>query len=562
MRWRYICAFCFFMLSFIAIVGKLYFWQIIDAEELSTLGQAQYTQQLTLQPQRGEIQTSDGFPIAANRISYRVFANPKAVIDQKKTADQLSPILQEDTATISGLLAADKYWISLKTQLDTKDKEKIDNLHLPGIGFEEEYGRFYPEASMAAQLLGFVGKDNFGSNKGYFGLEGYYDRQLLGRAGKAVIIHDALGRPVLTKLTNDAGQQDGRTLVLHIDRTVQYLVEQKLKDGIQKYGAQSGMAAIMDPHTGSIIAMSSFPAFDPRTYTDFDTSLYINPFITATYEPGSTFKPLVMSAALDAGLITPTTTCTICGGPVSIGGYDIHTWNDKYYENINMIDVMQHSDNTGMIFVSQKLGLDRMYRALQDFGIGESTKIDLEGELAPKLKPKDSWYAIDLATVAFGQGLAVTPIELLDAFSTIANGGARMEPQIVSQIITPDGQTISIPPKELSHPISSTTANVMKEILVNAVNKGEASFARIKGYRIAGKTGTASIPVSGHYDPTKTIASFIGFAPADNPKFIMLVILNRPSTSIYGAETAAPIFFDISKDLLSYYGIAPSGNDQ
>jgi cell division protein FtsI/penicillin-binding protein 2 len=225
-----------------------------------------------------------------------------------------------------------------------------------------------------------------------------------------------------------------------------------------------------------------------------------------------------------------------------------------------MIDVIQHSDNTGMVFVTQKLGLDGMINYLGKFGIGDSTNIDLQGEVSASLKPKSQWYAVDLATTGFGQGISITPIELLDATAAIANEGIRMEPQVVAAVRDADGNTTQIQPKALDAPINAETAKVMTQIMVNAVNKGEASWARLKGYSIAGKTGTASIPVSGHYDPTQTIASFVGFAPSDNPKFVMLVILNRPTASIYGADTAAPIFFDIAQSLLRYYGIPPEGN--
>lgn len=561
MTWRYHFTLVFFALAFFAITAKLFWWQAVKAEELSMLGEAQYSKNLQIPPVRGDIQASDDFPLATNKLSFLVFANPKEIKDKDNTASTLSPVLGIDSATISAALSQDKFWVPIKSSVSNEMKQRIDALHIPGVGFQEEYGRLYTEASMAAQLLGFVGKDTFGNDKGYFGLEGFYDRQLRGRPGQAMVINDAFGRPVLSRFTGDSGEQDGRSLVLHVDRAIQFLLESKLKEGIEKYGAESGMAAVMDPSTGGILAMSAFPSFDPRSYGTYDGSLYKNPFITDTYEPGSTFKPLVMAAALDKHLITPTSTCPICDKPVSVGGYDIHTWNDQYFKNINMIDIMIHSDNTGMVYIAQKLGLDDMLSFLHAYGIDDSTGIDLEGELSPGLKPKNNWYPIDLATAGFGQGISVTPIELLDAFASIANKGVRMEPHVVSQIITPDGQKITIPPKVLDHPISEESAKVMTEILVHAVNEGEAKWARLKGYRIAGKTGTASIPLNGHYDPTKTIASFIGYAPADNPKFIMLVILNKPTSSIYGAETAAPIFFDIAKNLLVYYGIPPSGDE-
>ncbi|CAN5136742.1 penicillin-binding protein [soil metagenome] len=558
MYWRYRFILCFFFLLFSLVIGRLFYWQSVRAEELTMLGQQQYGSRLTLLPKRGEIKTSDGYAIAANKISYLVFANPKEIKDIDHASETLSPLLEVEQATISGLLHFDKFWVPLAHNLSNDKKESVEKNNISGVGFEEQSVRFYPEASMAARLLGFVGKDEKGENKGYFGLEGYYDRQLRGKAGTAVQIHDALGHPILAKMNDKSGEIDGRDLKLNIDRMLQFVMEQELKDGIELYGAESGMAAAMDPKTGNILAMASFPTFDPRSFNDYSGDLYKNPFITDTYEPGSTFKPLVMAAAIDAGLVKPDTKCPICAGPVSIGGYDIHTWNDKYTADETMTEVIVHSDNTGMVFSAQKLGLDRMISYLSKFGIGDTTGIDLEGEAEPISRPRDSWYPIDLATASFGQGIVVTPIELLTAFTALANGGKRMEPHVVSQIETPEGEIIKITPKVLSTPISSKTAKIMTEMLVSAIDNGESKWAKPKGYRIAGKTGTAQIPIAGHYDPTQTIPSFIGYAPAEDPKFVMLVILSRPTKSIYGAETAAPIFFNIAKKMLNYYGVTPT----
>lgn len=351
---------------------------------------------------------------------------------------------------------------------------------------------------------------------------------------------------------------DGRSLVMNIDRAIQFTLDTELKKGVEKYNASGGMAAIMEPKTGKIIAMSAFPSFDPREYGEYTSDLYKNPIISDTYEPGSTFKPLIMASAIDSGVVTDDTRCTICAGPVELAGYEIKTWNDEYHPNATMTDIIQYSDNTGMVFTAQKLGLDRMLSYFKKFGIGQLTGIDLQGEVIPTIRAKSDWYPIDLATASFGQGISITPIELLSGFSAIANDGIRMKPQIVSKIETGDGEIIDIPPSELSRPISKKTARVMTEILVNAVDEGEAKWAKPKGYRIAGKTGTAQIPVEGRYDATKTIPSFIGFAPADDPKFIMLVVLDRPTTSIYGSETAAPIFFTMARYLLDYYAIPPT----
>lgn len=559
MTWRYRFVFVGIVFFFLLVIARLFYWQVVKAKELSALGQAQYGTNIKISPQRGIINTSDGFPIVGNKITYLVFANPKEVKNKEEVSNVLASILELDIASVSSRLSLDRFWVLVKSGVNLEAKQKLDSLNLPGIGFDKEYERFYPEASMAAHLLGFVGKDSEGNDKGYFGLEGYYDRLLRGKEGVAVQVHDAFGRPILAKMNRASGAVDGQNLIISIDRSIQFLVEKQLKQGIEKYGAASGMVGVMEPKTGKILAMASFPAFDPRDYQDYQDSLYKNPFISDLYEPGSTFKPFIMSSALDAKAVTPQTKCNICQGPISLSGYEIHTWNDKYFKNINMIETIQRSDNTGMVFTAQKLGLDRMLAYLGRFGIGSETGIDLQGEVSAALKPKNEWYAVDLATAGFGQGISVTPIEILSGIATIANEGKRMEPHVIEAVEALDETVVKIPPKLIDTPISTKTAKIMTEIMINAVNKGEASWARPKGYRIAGKTGTASIPIQGHYDPNQTIASFVGFAPADNPKFAILVIFSRPVTSIYGSETAAPTFFKIAKSILEYYGIPPEG---
>jgi cell division protein FtsI/penicillin-binding protein 2 len=559
MAWRYRLVLLFFTFLFLTIIGRLFYWQIVRAQELAALGQEQYGRAIKLQPQRGEILTSDGFSIAANKLSYIVWANPKEVKDVDQESEQLASMLKMESSTVSAQLKRkEKYWVPIKNNINNDLKEKVERAKIPGVGFQEQYVRFYPEASTAAKVLGFVGKDENGDDTGYFGLEGYYDRQLRGRTGLAIQIHDALGQPILAKMNNSSAKIDGRNLVLHMDRTIQFLLDTELKEGIEKYGASGGMAAVIDPKTGGILAMSSYPTYDPRKYQEYSDTLYRNPFLSDTYEPGSTFKPLVMASALNENLVKPNTKCTICSGPVKIGEYDIKTWDDKYQANLTMTEVIQHSDNTGMVFVGKLLGLDRMLDYFDKFGIGQMTGIDLQGEVAGLIRERDQWYPIDQATATFGQGITVTPIDLLTAFTAIANGGKRMEPHIVAAVQTPEGETIAIPPKVLSEPISPKTAKVVTEMMVNAVDQGEAKWAKPKGYRIAGKTGTAQIPVAGHYDANKTIASFVGFAPADDPKFLMLVVIDRPTTSIYGAETAAPVFFQVAKNILTYYGIPPT----
>lgn len=556
--WRYRFVLLFFSVLLLFVSVRLFYWQVVRAQELALLGQSQYGQNVKLLPKRGEVRTSDGFPLASNKVSYLVFANPKEILEKDKTSRLLSPILKKEVASISALLDMNRYWVALGSKVSSVDKDEIEKLNLPGIGFDDQSIRFYPEASIGAKLLGFVGKNELGDDVGQFGLEGYYDRQLRGKEGVAKQIHDALGRPILAKLNNTSGEIDGRDLILHVDRVLQFILEDELKTGVEQYGAVGGMAAMMDPKTGGILAMATFPSFDPEKYYEHSSEQFKNGFITDTYEPGSTFKPLIMAAAINEGVVKPDTVCPNCSGPVEIGGYEIKTWNDTYRQNLNMIEAIQYSDNTGMVFAGQKLGLDRMLEYFDRFGLGEATGIDLQGEVTPTIRPRSNWYPIDLATASFGQGISVTPIELLSAFASLANNGIRMEPHVVASVETPEGEVIAIPPKVVQRTVSEKTTKIMTEILVNAVEKGEAKWAKPEGYRIAGKTGTAQIPVEGHYDPNQTIPSFIGFAPADNPKFVMLVVLDRPTKSIYGSETAAPIFFRIARKALTYYNIAPT----
>ncbi len=251
MAWRYRCVLLFFTFLFLTIIGRLFYWQVVKAQELAAIGQAQYGRAIKLQPQRGEILTSDGFAVAANKLTYLVFANPKEVKDVKQQSEQLAYLLKMDSATISAQLSLkDKFWVPIKSNVDHNMKDKIERAKIPGVGFQEQYVRFYPEASTAAKVLGFVGKDENGEDTGYFGLEGYYDRQLRGRSGLAIQIHDAFGQPILAKMSNNTAKIDGRNLVLHIDRTIQFLLDTELKEGVEKYGAKGGMAAVIDPKTG------------------------------------------------------------------------------------------------------------------------------------------------------------------------------------------------------------------------------------------------------------------------------------------------------------------------
>jgi len=576
----------FFIIFGILLSARLFYWQIISASQLSLKAQSQYLRRFEIPAKRGEILTSDGFPIVTNQEAYLLYAKPKELKENPKDiAKKLAKILfkgevdktQEVDGEIAkineekvdlekfetnlvGLLSGkDVFWVMLAKKVNGDEKRRIDELNISGLDFQQDQMRFYPEGSMSAQLLGFVGSDDAGRDKGYLGVEGFYNRQLEGKPGFLKQESDPNGRPILTSSYLPVNPEDGYTITLTIDRSVQLIVEEELKKAAEKYQAKGGLVVVMDPKTGAVIASGALPSYDPANWQKFDQSTYKDPVISDTYEPGSTFKVIVMSSALNEGVLDPDTICDKCAGSREISGYIIKTWNSKYYPDSKPSDIIQHSDNIGMVFVSERLGKDNFYKYLKKFGIGEMTDIDLQGETSPDLRKLSDWKPIDLATASFGQGVAVTPIQLTRAVSVIANGGDLMKPFLVQKIRAKDGKEIYTEPQiDKSNIISAKTANIMTQMMVNAVENGEAKAFKPKGFTFAGKTGTAQIPVEGHYDPQKTLASFVGFGPVENPKFVMLVRLDEPKTSQFGSETAAPTFFSIAQRLYNYWGISPS----
>ena len=556
MRIPFVRALLIFFLFLILV--RLFYWQVIQKDDLTVRAEQQHFENREVLAKRGNILFSDGSTLVSNQPIFLLYAEPKVISNEEKQkiAKKLNDFFQDKTDYLEPMLR-NLFWVPLKKNNDIETKKKIEELKLPGVGFEQTYTRFYPEGSSSAALLGFVGSDSKGDPTGYFGLEGAYNGELRGVGGSITQEKDALGIPLLIGRFLGSGGQDGNNLELHLDRVVQFITEKSLKKGIEKYGARSGSVVIMDPKTGAIIAMASYPNYDPAKYDLFPKENYRNSVVADSYEPGSTFKVLTMASAINEDLVKPDTICDICAGPVEIGGFSIRTWNNKYYENSTIKEVIVHSDNTGMVYVAKKLGVDKFYSYIENFGMGNLTNIDLQDESSPDLRPMSAWREIDLATASFGQGIAVTPIQMVRAVSAIANGGKLMEPHLVKNI-SGEGQSHEIKPKVVREVISEATSKIVTEMMVAAVEEGEAKVFVPKGFKIAGKTGTAQIPVAGHYDPTKTIASFVGFAPAHDPKFVMLVVYNQPSSSIFGSETAAPTFFEIAKQLFPYYKIAPT----
>ena len=540
-----------FVACLIVIVVRLFFIQILFASSYSV----DYTVTEKIEAERGKILDRNLDPLAINQTKYLLYVKPQEMKNKEELVAKIDEALHLGEATIEARINETKEWAAVANSVDKKMKEKIQELSLPGVGFEPQRERFYPEASLAAHLIGFVGKDENGRQLGYFGVEGYYDRDLAGLSGVLKSERDLFGRPIFSGDQEKVAAQDGRTVVLTIDKAVQLIIKKNLKNAVEQYKAKAGCVIAVTPKTMEIVGLSCLPDFDPTTYFDSSEDVFIDWAISSGYEPGSTFKPLVMAAAINEDLFEPNDIYNE-SGPVEVGGYSIHNWNDKYDGKIDIARILEKSSNVGMTYVGGKLGKEKLYKYLKNYGFGDYTNIDLQGESTAELRPIESWYAIDTATHSFGQGISVTAIQLVRAFSSIINGGYLMRPYIVKAVVDDTGTKVREPQIQ-RQVIDKRTSAIMRKMLVSTVAHAEAKWDIPKGFTFGGKTGTAQIALGGKYDTSKTIASFIGFAPADDPKFLVLVVLREPGVSSWGSETAAPLFFEIAKELLVYYNIPP-----
>lgn len=532
------------------IIGRLFYWQVVRGPELKARASKQHETVVTLKAKRGDILDKDGNLLGGSKGLYHLYVyKPQLTITSQDLVSKIAPLIKptEEASTeaeiykyVDSRVSLKSNWVSVKHFLSPEEKESIEKLKIVGVGFEEEYVRFYPEASLSAHLLGFVGQDIAGQEQGYFGLEGYFDRQLKGREGKVRAEKDAVGNPILIGNYQFYHATEGKNITTTIDKSIQYIAEKQLKEGLEKYQAVAGNIIVMESKTGKIRASASFPNYDPNLFSKFPNSYYKNPVVGDLFEPGSIFKVLVMAAAFNEDVVDPETKCDICSGPVEIGKYRIKTWDDTYRPNLTMTDAIINSDNTGMVFAARRLGGKKFSEYLAKFGFGEKTGIQLQDEVSGTIvEDGDKYREIDLATNSFGQGIAVTPIQIVSAVNSIANQGLYLSPVIVEDE----------KPKERKI-LNEITVTKITEIMEKAVENGEAKWSKPKGIKVAGKTGTAQIPIEGHYDPDKTFASFIGFFPSDNPKYTMLVSLREPKTSIWGSETAAPLWFSVAKQLM------------
>ncbi len=521
----------------------------------------------TFYPNRGEIYDRNGRLLAGEKMVYEVGVDLNVMTDPHAIAfavsdtlglnyDQLMEVLQNPPENITYVVLADfveapqaQYLQELKKALNEQAAEGTFG-GLTGLQFKAHPQRSYPEESLGSNIIGFVNREG----KGYFGVEEKYDTLLAGNPVTVLVPTDP------NKAFEIPRAPDGTTLILSINRDLQAAAEDILDEAIADYGARDGVIVVMDPQSGELLAIATSRRMDLNQFWNYnsiyDNATDFNPAISKTYEPGSVSKILTMAAALDSGTVTPNTTY-LDTGSILIGGVTIQNWDRNPWGVQNMVGCMQHSLNVCMVTLSTQMGAGTFYNYLDAFGLGHLTGVDLAGEASGRLKvPGDSdWYPVDLGTNAFGQGVSVTPIQMLAAVSAVANDGRMVIPHVLYAMVR-DGRQYKVPDQFGATPISEQTADVLSEMLALSL-ESESSMALVPGYRVAGKTGTAQVPVDGIYDGSKTNASFIGWGPVDDPQFMIYVWLETPTTSTWGSETAAPVFSEMAQRTVVIMDIPP-----
>ncbi len=607
------------VLLFLGVITRLAYLQILQSDKYSALAESQRTQTSDLLPRRGTIYLSEGeektFPVSTTRKDTTVYMDPRDIDDLDTTVEKLVNIIyafnkREDDRKLKLFADTGQYTVKevqekkeekdsgsseekeekekqLKLELSNNLKKRLGNptdpyellipshknfdeeaikelkeANLKGLKFQDYSERYYPEGTLAAQLLGFVRPDGI-NTKGEYGIEGGMNSVLEGRTGFLEAERDVVGRWISVSNMDVRPAEDGADVVLTIDRVVQTITEQVAKNGRDKFSAEKATIIVMDPYSGEIKALANYPTFDPNYFGDIrDVSVLRNSATHDLFEPGSIFKPLVMSIAMDLGLVTPDTTMED-KGPLKIGKFTINTFDGKHLGTITMTRILEQSNNVGMVWVAEKIGAEDLFSGLRRFGIGDKTGLPLDGEAARALPQPDTWTATRLATISFGQGVVVTPLQMLVSDSALINGGKLMEPHIVKEIRYPNGRVDKTQPKVIRQVVSPETATRMSAMMTSVVENGVAGLAKVKGYYTGGKTGTAQVADSktGRYSADRKIISFFGFAPAEKPKFSVLIVLDNPAGLSFASGTAAPMFHDLASRLLDYYMVPPTRTD-
>ncbi len=553
------------------IAGALVWLHVLESERLASLAQEQYQRDTQIVPQRGSILDANRTLLATAEYLDNVEVAPNVVrgsgISANAIASDLAVLLNvPEVQLIAQLDQPDKRYALLAKGVTPDTSERIKGLvrdgKAPGITLSVVPYRTYPLGMLAAHVVGFYSQ----SGSGQYGVEGYYEELLQGAPGRRLSSSAPFGGEAGEATWVLQPAEPGADLVLTLDGAVQHIVERELESAIERYGASGGTIIVMEPSTGAIIAMASRPTYDSNNYQEFHSpseDAYANPAISMLYEPGSTFKVITLAGALDAGIVTPDRKF-FDAGSVEYWGVEIKNWDEKGHGESDMTDLIAHSSNVGAVWVGDLMGKDLFYEYVAAFGFGAPTGVDLWGEVNGLVPNPNSrfWYPSSLATNAFGQGIAVTPLQLITAVAALVNDGMLMQPYVVQEIHTESGIQ-RIEPKAVRRVVRKETARTLVSMLAEASKRSESKMHIVDGYDVAGKTGTASIPLeTGGYHEDLTIASYVGFGPVESPRFVILVKMDGPTVEPWGSLVAAPVFRTVASELFRYYHIPPSTPQQ
>lgn len=537
------------------VLFRLVTLQVLQAAELSARADRQHQKTVSLEGPRGTIVDRHGKILAMNVEVPSVFGIPATLADPAKTARQLSSVLPVKLAEVEQKLRQDRSFVWLARKLDPEQGRRLDRLSLDGIGVVMEGRRFYPKGPLLSHVLGFAGMDGDGLE----GVEYRYEAYLRGEKRIMVLQRDALGRTVFPKSLTERGPTPGHQLTLTIDEVVQYIAERELDDAVIHSRAKSGTIIVLDPETGAVLAMAVSPRFDPNALSALNKQARLqNTAIADAYEPGSTMKAIIAAAAIEEGAMKPTTMVFGEHGRMSIANTVIHDHEKLGW--VSLAQVIQKSSNIGAAKMGMVLGEQRLHRYLQAFGFGQRTEIDLPGEGVGLVKNPKTWSRRSVASISMGQEIGVTPIQMVAAIASLANGGVLMKPYVVSEIRDAEGHLLKrVPPQVRRRVVSADTARSVTTILEGVVTHGTGAKAAIPGFRVAGKTGTAQQvdPKTHRYSNSRFVASFVGYVPADRPRLAMIVIIDAPhDKTASGGSVAAPVFSSVGEQVLSYLGVS------
>lgn len=571
--WR-LCKFIF--LGVLIVVGRLVWIQLVHGSDMAELSISQTMGINIVSSPRGAIVDRDGEELAVSIMSKSLYADPVAMEDHPesdaaKSGRNVKRLAADLLAAPLGISAESLYsdftiegarFVWIKRTLSPEMAEKVQLIikenNLPGLHFLEESKRYYTKGTMAAQVLGFVGTDDVGLS----GIELAMDSIIKTRSKEMQETTDAVGNPIGESSMEDMRPQNMPTVYLTIDSKIQFVLEDALDRAMKETKSRAAAAILMDPHTGAVLGMASRPTFDPNDFGEYPVSTWTNRAISIIYEPGSVFKPIVGCMVLSENIITPQTVFEDKGS-IKIADRVIRNWDGEGRGQVPFEDIIKYSINTGMVQLGMQLGANQMIDYSKKFGFGQPTGIELPGEESGILYRPEDMYEPDIATMAIGQGIAVTPLQMLRAICAIANGGELLEPYIIDKIVMPDGRVLRQGQKKVvRRVITEDVAGQMRMMMEKVVSEGGGKPAHIAGYQIAGKTGTAEkIAEQGGYAPGEYIASFVGFVPAANPQYAMLVMLDTPQGAFYGSQVSAPVFKDTLQQILVAKGIQPSTHE-